>query len=136
MFFAAHKFFSRLMNALTLVGVFVLAVLPLGQMPKKGGACGKALCLCVETTHKDHCSVCPITQEPVKAKTRWVLVDSQVKAGEPGVAFHPVFSALGTLPLDRFEVPSDSATPSNAFDATAFHLSSTAREIHAPPPRA
>jgi len=136
MSFAAHKIFSRLMNGLTLVGVFVLAVLPLGQMPKKAGACGKALCLCVETAHSKTCDVCPITQEPVKAKLRWVLVDSQVKAGEPGVAFHPVFSALGTLPIERFSYPLGSESLSNAFDASAFYLSSTAREIHAPPPRA
>lgn len=133
---AAHKILSRLMNGLTLIGVFVLAVLPLGQMPKKAGACGKALCLCVETPSSSHCSVCPITQEPVKAKLRWVLVDSQVKAGEPGVAFHPVFSALGTLPLDHFDYVLEGKSLCSAFDASAFSISSTAHEIHAPPPRA
>lgn len=136
MSFAAHNFLSRLLNGLTLVGMFVLAVLPLGQMPKKAGACGKALCLCVETSHSKTCDLCPITQEPVKAKPRWVLVDSQVKAGEPGVAFHPVFSALGTLPVDGFSYSLGADSLSSAFDSSAFYLSSTAREIHAPPPRA
>lgn len=132
----AHKFISRVLSGLTLVGVFVLAVLPLGQMPKIAGSCGKALCLCVETAHPSTCHVCPITQEPVKAKARWILVDSQLKAGEPGLAFHPVFSALGTIPADRFICLQTEQTRSNAFDSTAFWLSSTAREIHAPPPRA
>jgi len=132
----AHKFLSRVLSGLTLVGVFVLAVLPLGQMPKKAGSCGKALCLCVETAHPSTCTVCPITQEPVKAKSRWILVDSQVKAGEPGLAFHPVFSALGTASVERFDCPEVEKSRSNAFDSKAFWLSSTAREIHAPPPRA
>jgi len=132
----AHKFLSRVLSGLTLVGVFVLAVLPLGQMPKKAGSCGKSLCLCVETAHPSTCSVCPITQQPVKAKARWILVDSQLKAGEPGLAFHPVFSALGTVPVERFIDLDVQRTNSNAYDSTAFWLSSTACEIHAPPPRA
>lgn len=132
----AHKLMSRVLSGLTLVGVFVLAVLPLGQMPKKAGSCGKALCLCVETAHPSNCALCPITQEPVKAKSRWILVDSQLKAGEPGLAFQPVLSALGLVQLPSFSYLQSERTISNAFDATAFWLSSTAREIHAPPPRA
>jgi hypothetical protein len=141
-----RKLFSKVIAGTTLVAALVLAVLPLGQMPKVAGPCGRTLCLCIEPAKLDHksCELCPITQEPMKcsktttpAKSRLVLTDSPLMlAGEPVLAFYPVFNVLGIVEKTVFAVLPDEAMQASAFDRSALCSDSRVRDIHAPPPKA
>lgn len=132
---AEPKLLSGLTLAMSFVAALVLAVLPMGLMPKVAGSCGRALCRCVETTPKK-CSICPITQEPVKAKPRWVLVDSQMHDSLPGLAYNPVLSELGLVQAPEYSLSAQVSELSSAIDHSAYSHDSLARDIHAPPPRA
>jgi hypothetical protein len=137
--------FSKVIAGTTLVAALVLAVLPLGQMPKVAGPCGRTLCLCIEraATVKKTCEMCPITQQPIKktakrAVARWVFVETaetQARAAETGLAFYPVFNALGMVQKMDANVTDAEAGRSNAFDAAALWHDSLAREFFAPPPK-
>lgn len=141
-----RTFFSKVIAGATLVAAVVLAVLPLGQMPKVAGPCGRTLCLCIEraTVTKQTCELCPITQEPIKrtekrAEARWVFVDTvetQARAAESGLAFYPVFNALGIVQKIDVNAMLAVAGRSSAFDGSALWYDSLARDIFAPPPKA
>jgi hypothetical protein len=138
--------FSKVIAGTTLLAALVLAILPLGQMPKVAGPCGRTLCLCIEPTAnvKHACALCPITQEPVQKKTRpavarWVFTDfaeTQVRAAETGLAFYPVFNALGVAQKIDVDVTLADEVRSSAFDAAALWCDSLARDFFAPPPKA
>lgn len=141
-----RKLFSKAVVGITLVAAVVLAVLPLGQMPKVAGPCGRTLCLCIEPVKAEHatCELCPITQEPVKsakktkpAEGRWVFTDTPLMlAGEPTLAFYPVFNVLGVVEKSELNLLAVEALTISAFDGSALCSGSTVRDIHAPPPKA
>lgn len=118
------------------IGCLVSALLPLGQMPKKAGPCGRELCECIiQQPQKAKCDGrenCPFrAPEP-----EWVFDGPTFSASVPATVLITVLSDFKTP--DAVQVPqidSQNVALENP-QARQFALTLVIDEIATPPPRA
>jgi hypothetical protein len=118
------------------IGCLVSALLPLGQMPKKAGPCGRELCECVvQQPQKTKCSERPDC--PFRApEAEWVFDGPTFSASIPATILITVLSEFKTP--DAVQVPQivvQNVALENP-QARLFALTFVTDEISTPPPRA
>ncbi len=123
-------------RVIAFIGCLVSALLPLGQMPKKAGPCGRELCECVvQQPLKTACSEradCPFrAPEP-----EWVFDGPTFSASVPATILITVLSDFKTPELVRAPVLSVQDAACDAPRSALFYLATITDEISTPPPRA
>jgi hypothetical protein len=146
----AFGYLMRTMPVLAAVAALVLAVLPMGLVPRKAGACGRSLCLCphqitpatpatpFKSPDATLGSECPFGGCGTKTESQTVYVfdgpamDSHV----PPTVFQPVFTALGCVPLQAVILQAGTPAPELAPQYRGLPPAQLYAEVSTPPPRA
>jgi len=117
------------------VGCLVSALLPLGQMPKVAGPCGRELCECVVRVQTKTCSGrddCPFRAP----EARLVFDGPSFSASVPGTILITVLSDFRAPEVIQVPQPSSQKIVQESPRSQLFSLTSVTHEIATPPPRA
>lgn len=111
------------------------ACLPGGLLPKRGGACGKALCECAPEPGyiKPTPDCCQGEQSATPAMIVFAHADSKMRDGTPTIAFQLVWHGL--LKPAEMRIPNASAAADYPLAADMQQWHSRQAEIPTPPPR-
>jgi hypothetical protein len=143
----AFGYLMRTMPVLAAVAALVLAVLPMGLVPRKAGACGRSLCLCphqitsgtpVKTPDATLDSECPYggCGQTSESKTIYVFDGPAMDSHVPPTVFQPVFTALGFVPLQAVILQSETPALELTPQYSGVPPAQLYAEVSAPPPRA
>ena len=117
------------------VGCLVSALLPLGQMPKVAGPCGRELCECVVRVQTDTCSGredCPYRAP----EARLVFDGPSFSASVPGTILITVLSDFSAPEIIHVPQPTSQKIVQETPHSRLFALTPVIHEISTPPPRA
>jgi len=122
--------------AMAMLAALSGACLPGGLLPKRGGACGRALCDCDPhpVPSKPAANSCCHAEEPAApGHVVFTKAPSEMRDGTPAMAFQLVW--LGALLPVALKVPVAHLAAETLGGSTAMQWSPISGEIPTPPPR-